>query len=302
MVTDVSNHQMSEGCSTTEHHSLESPPHSLVHKRHSGQKILELTSQNIHLLTGEDRICGVDDAVYPSMEEWEYVERHMELYKDVTKEDHQPIIAVDDLLLGEFQSFLNFPDFGRKDGNEHNTNDGEKHQDVTKAVQAETKSAAPSEQEPLLCENQPVKTMETDLTPEHLLTEYLQGTTKPLEINPSKPLEESGMFKCCECGKLFTHNYKLGRHKQVHTGVKPYQCFECGRCFSQFSHLGEHKRVHTGEKPFKCSECGKCFSRSSNLATHIRIHTGDKPFICSKCGKCFATASNLSKHTKRHKE
>ncbi|XP_073516931.1 gastrula zinc finger protein XlCGF66.1-like [Phyllobates terribilis] len=58
------------------------PPHPLIHEDINDQKILELTYKMIALLTGEVPIRCQDVAVYFSMEEWEYLEEHKDLYKD----------------------------------------------------------------------------------------------------------------------------------------------------------------------------------------------------------------------------
>ncbi|XP_073517882.1 gastrula zinc finger protein XlCGF66.1-like [Phyllobates terribilis] len=68
-------------------------PHPLMHEDINDQKILELTYKMIELLTGEVPIRCQHVAVYFSMEEWEYLEGHTDLYKDVMMEVPQPLTS-----------------------------------------------------------------------------------------------------------------------------------------------------------------------------------------------------------------
>ncbi|XP_073537707.1 uncharacterized protein [Phyllobates terribilis] len=86
-VTAIRNTPLSEGCrSSIPILKLQSP--SLGQKKRN-EKILDLTKKIIHLLTGEVPVRYEDIVVCFTMEEWDYIERHKDPYKDIVTEDQQ---------------------------------------------------------------------------------------------------------------------------------------------------------------------------------------------------------------------
>ncbi|XP_040287551.1 uncharacterized protein LOC121000871 isoform X4 [Bufo bufo] len=65
---------------------------NLIHKKNN-EKILEVVHKMMELLTGEVPIRCQDVAVYFSMEEWEYLEGHKGLYKEVKMEEDQHLTS-----------------------------------------------------------------------------------------------------------------------------------------------------------------------------------------------------------------
>ncbi|XP_058567369.1 zinc finger protein 174 isoform X1 [Neofelis nebulosa] len=123
----------------------------------------------------------------------------------------------------------------------------------------------------------------------------LEYISSPLKSHPLRELKKSKGGRRSLSSRL----QRLG-HQAARSAKKPYKCDDCGKSFTWNSELKRHKRVHTGERPYTCGECGNCFGRQSTLKLHQRIHTGEKPYQCGQCGKSFRQSSNLHQHHRLH--
>lgn len=63
-------------------------------------------------------------------------------------------------------------------------------------------------------------------------------------------------FECDSCGKKFTRNEELTRHKRIHTGLRPHACVICGKRFGRKDHLKKHTRTHDNRGPFPLPHLG----------------------------------------------
>ncbi|XP_073419658.1 oocyte zinc finger protein XlCOF8.4-like [Dendrobates tinctorius] len=296
------------------------PPHPLIHEDINDQKIPELIYKMIELLTGEVPIRCQDVAVYFSMEEWEYLEGHRDLYKNVIMEVPQPLTSPD------LSSKRTTPErcpcpLLPQDCNQEDPSAPQDHQgeDLTHINTTETyvrddewcKEEIPTYDYP----DDRNRRSEGQLTSSIFKSddlEILQDTTEVIAITPdisssihSKDLSSDYMKQVPPSDSLLTtkknQSHKRGIIKQTAPKAKKsFSCSECGKCFKQKCNLDIHQRTHTGVKPFSCSECGKCFTQNSHLDIHQRTHTGKKSFSCSECGKCFNKKSHFVTHQRTH--
>ncbi|KAM4034477.1 LOW QUALITY PROTEIN: uncharacterized protein ACNLHF_021111 [Anomaloglossus baeobatrachus] len=304
-----------EGWSSTQIPIMKTQPHALMNERINEQKILELTNKIIELLTGEVPIRCQDVTVYFSMEEWEYVEGHKDLYQDVMMEGQYSLTS-----LYRF-SMQNTPDrfscpLIAENGTEENLSVLQDHKaeelvDIKYEVQREEKQ---------ICVDDGQQCKEEEM-PEYISTSGLEGH---LPLSPDYQVEyndlsqnHSGEHSVTSMLNSVFYSRDLNTdpanhrrpssdesqniHQVTGQGMgNIYTCSECGKNFKSKCSLYRHKRIHKNERPYLCFECGKCFIQRSHLVQHQKNHRGEKPFSCNECGKCFTQKSSLSDHQRIH--
>ncbi|XP_062560848.1 zinc finger protein 652-A-like [Armigeres subalbatus] len=109
-------------------------------------------------------------------------------------------------------------------------------------------------------------------------------------------------FVCGLCGKKFPTSHKLKEHTMRHEGIKNHTCSYCGLRKTTMHELKTHiNTVHSKSKTYPCEICTSEFTNIGNLNRHVKIvHLGMKPYVCYVCERAFGKSDHLKRHMRSH--
>uniref|UniRef100_A0A8D3A6Z4 C2H2-type domain-containing protein n=1 Tax=Scophthalmus maximus TaxID=52904 RepID=A0A8D3A6Z4_SCOMX len=157
------------------------------------------------------------------------------------------------------------------------------------------KQAALVDQDKILSEKEESSTQRSELV-ETDETKQMNASENPQEAmdvteteNPSAGEAETPQSTCSDCGKSFTNEASLRKHKAtVHERLRPYVCTVCQKCFGQYNDLTRHLRLHQNE------------TKKKEKSSPAPEEPNAMPFSCAECSLTFPSVDNLQQHSSEH--
>ncbi|XP_069799693.1 zinc finger protein 514-like [Dendropsophus ebraccatus] len=326
-------------------------------KKQMAEKILNHALGIIYLLTGEEYVivkknsphstmdlltgeipvkCG-DISIYFSMEEWDYIEEHKDLYKD----HYQSLVLEEGIAVdrcsGPYKNSFNIVFLGEEKLNEKDvedvnfkktcaeksgarslaaesrlgSQDGTVEDDtsMSRGYHGRNSSIASS-----VCDMESHKsscpqwkceawTVNNNMIRKDQLSKKKTPTQKKKNkdsvTGPPKDVTVNGT-KIPRTELMCVDGEHLMGHKRRHIAEKSFSCNDCGKHFAHKPLLIAHQRSHTGETCYWCGECGIFYTYKSQLIAHQRTHNEEKFYPCDVCGQKFDFRCLLLVHQQIH--
>ncbi|PIO24000.1 hypothetical protein AB205_0104580 [Aquarana catesbeiana] len=255
-----------------------------------------------------------DATVYFSMEEWENLIGHKDLYKDVMMENAPPVKSQNGSSNGNPPERCPCPLYSRDSTQEGHTtpyrDQAENLMDINVLVKEESEEeeiiipVVVKEEEDIPTESstgravlrkpQKGRTFSSLVCKQNAVSQKSSGRG-PDHCNPEEPCPgQSALdaFPCSECGMCFSGLSALISHHETHMDEGPLICSKCGKCFTAKTEL-----VLTGQNQFSCSACSESLGQESSPGQKAAV---EKPYSCAECGRCFASQPSLDRHQLTH--